>query len=263
MIKSPLSSWMGGKWQLSKQILPLIPKHTCYVEPFAGAAWLLFRKPLSQAEVLNDINREIVTLYRVIQHHLEEFVRYFKWSLVSRDEFERCCIVDPDTLTDIQRAVRFYYLQKLSFGGRIAGPTFATATTRPPRLNLLRLEEELSAAHLRLAHASIENLPYEKLIARYDRPSTFFYIDPPYWGCEDYYGKNVFSRADFARLADQLRRIAGTFILSLNDVPGVRETFFGFESIPVQCTYSCSRGSHPKANELLITNFKLAQPFDT
>lgn len=257
MIKPPLSGWMGGKWQLSKQILPLIPQHTCYVEPFAGAAWLLFRKPCAEAEVLNDINREIVTLYRVLQHHLEEFIRYFKWSLISRDEFERLCLVDPDTLTDIQRAARFYYLQKLSFGGRIASPTFGTATTRPARLNLLRIEEELSAAHLRLARVTIEHLPYEKLIARYDRPSTFFYLDPPYWGCEDYYGKSFFSRADFAQLADQLRGIAGRFILSLNDVPDVRDVFREFRIRAVQCTYSCSRTTRPKAGEVLISNFVL------
>lgn len=159
MIKSPLSGWMGGKWQLSKQIVPLIPEHECYVEPFAGAAWVMFRKSPSGAEVLNDINRDIVTLYRVLQHHLEEFVRYFRWVLVSRDEFERWLQVRPDTLTDIQRAARFYYVQKCCFAGRIVAPTFGTATTRPPRLNLLRIEEELSAAHLRLTRVYVENLP--------------------------------------------------------------------------------------------------------
>lgn len=110
-IRSPLAGWMGGKLQLSKRIVAAIPEHTCYVEPFAGAAWVLFRKLESDVEVINDINRELVTFYRCIQHHLEEFVRYFKWVLVARDEFERLKRVEPDTLTDIQRAARFYYLQ--------------------------------------------------------------------------------------------------------------------------------------------------------
>jgi DNA adenine methylase len=249
---------MGGKWQLSKQIVPLIPSHDCYVEPFAGAAWVLFRKPPSAAEIINDINREIVTLYRVIQHHLDEFVRYFRWVLCSRDEFERWLLVSPDTLTDIQRATRFYHIQKLSFAGRIEGPTFGTATTRPPRLNLLRIEEDLSAAHLRLSRVLVENRPYYDLISSYDRPHTFFYIDPPYWGCEDYYGKAIFSRADFNRLADQLQRIQGQFILSLNDHPEVREIFKSFAIRAVQCTYSCSRSSRRQANELLISNFDLS-----
>ena len=102
--RSPLAGWMGGKSRLSKRIVSMLPEHTCYCEPFAGAAWVLFRKPESKVEVINDINREIVTFYRVIQHHLEEFVRYFKWVLVARDEFERLKKVSPDTLTDIKRA---------------------------------------------------------------------------------------------------------------------------------------------------------------
>ena len=123
-IRSPLAGWMGGKYQLSKRIVAQIPEHLCYVEPFAGAAWVLFRKPESEVEVINDINKELVTFYRCIQHHLEEFVRYFKWVLVSRDEFERLKRVEPDTLTDIQRAARFYYLQQQCFGGRITNPSF-------------------------------------------------------------------------------------------------------------------------------------------
>jgi len=139
-IRSPLSGWVGGKFQLAKQIVSMIPEHQCYIEPFAGAAWVYFRKENSEVEVLNDINLEIVTLYRVIQYHLEEFIRYFKWVLVSRDEFERMQRVDASTLTDIQRAARFFYLQKSAFAGRIDHPSFGYATTRPPRLNLLRIE---------------------------------------------------------------------------------------------------------------------------
>jgi DNA adenine methylase len=88
---------------LAKHILERIPEHICYAEPFCGAAWVLFRKPESKVEVLNDINREVVTLYRCLQWHLEEFVRYFKWVLIARDEFERLKRAAPDALTDIQR----------------------------------------------------------------------------------------------------------------------------------------------------------------
>ena len=74
--RPPLAGWMGGKSLLAKRIVERIPEHTCYVEPFAGAAWVLFRKPESKVEVINDINKEVVTLYRCIQWHLEEFVRF-------------------------------------------------------------------------------------------------------------------------------------------------------------------------------------------
>lgn len=86
-------------------------------------------------------------------------------------------------------------------------------------------EEQLSAAHLRLARTYVECLPYHEVIKRYDKPETVFYIDPPYWDCEGYYGKGIFSREDFAVLAGLLAGIKGKFILSLNDTPGVRETF--------------------------------------
>ncbi len=256
IIKSPLAGWLGGKHQLAKRIVHLIPEHTCYVEPFAGAAWVFFRKPQSEVEVLNDINLDVVTLYRVVQDHLEEFIRYFKWLLVSREEFNRYMKEEPTTLTDIQRAVRFFYLQKNSFGGRTQNRSFGYGTTRPPRLNLLRIEEDLSAAHLRLAQAYIENLPYGDLIRRYDREHTFFYIDPPYWNCENDYGKNIFSKEDFAALAVQLSGIKGKFLLSLNDVPEIREIFSAFIIEPVSVTYSVGI-SRTSEKEVLIRNYEI------
>lgn len=84
----PIIPWIGGKRRLSKHILPLIPEHTCYVEPFAGAAAILFLKEPSKVEVINDINLDLITLYRVVQHHLEEFIRQFKWALTSRHQYD-------------------------------------------------------------------------------------------------------------------------------------------------------------------------------
>ena len=250
----PLSGWMGGKSRLAKRIIERIPPHTCYVEPFAGAAWILFKKPESTVEVINDINKEVTTLYRCLQWHLEEFVRYFKWALVARDEFERLKAANPDTLTDIQRAARFYYLQQACFGGNIARPSFGYGLTRPSGLNLLRIEEYLSAAHLRLARVYVECLPYSEVISRYDRPETFFYIDPPYFGCENDYGKGLFTRGDFALLAGQLAELKGKFLLSLNDRPEIRSIFSRFFLEEVTTTYSCGR-DNTKAAELFISNY--------
>lgn len=251
----PLSGWLGGKSQLSKVIIPKIPEHTCYVEPFAGAAWVFWKKEESKVEVLNDINKELITLYRVIQNHLEEFIRYFKWSLISRDEFYRLKTLPPDCLTDIQRAARFYYLQRNAFGGKIEGCNFGYATTKSSRLNLLRIEEELSAAHIRLARVYIECLEYEDVIKRYDKPHTFFYIDPPYFDCETMYGKEIFSKNDFQNLADILGNIQGKFILSLNDRPEIREIFAKFKIEEVNVKYTCSKSKNVSAKEILIMNF--------
>lgn len=77
-------SYLGGKSLLANRIIQRMPEHTCYCEVFAGAAWVLFRKEPSRVEIINDINTELVTLYRVVQNHLEEFIRQFKWILTAR-----------------------------------------------------------------------------------------------------------------------------------------------------------------------------------
>ncbi|MBD1588616.1 hypothetical protein HAQ06_18380 [Pseudomonas sp. C2L12B] len=96
-------------------------------------------------------------------------MRQFKWSLVSRTMFDWARMQVPIALTDIQRAARFFYLQQLCFGAKATGRTFGTSTTAPPKLNLLRIEEQLSEAHMRLARVTIENLDWKDCIRRYDR----------------------------------------------------------------------------------------------
>ena len=144
---TPIIPWIGGKRRLARHILPLFPAHTCYVEPFCGAAALYFMKAPTEVEVLNDINGELVNLYRVVQHHLEEFVRQFKWALTSRQVFKWLQAQPPESLTDIQRAARFFYLQKNAFGGKVEGQTFGIAATalRPTVLGHGRLRRRLRA----------------------------------------------------------------------------------------------------------------------
>lgn len=257
--------WLGGKHYLAKQIVPIINSvpHKCYCEPFMGGAHVFFRREPASAEVLNDLNKELVTLFRVLQWHLEEFLRYFKWALVSRDEFERLNRQPPDTLTDIQRAARMYYLQKLSFGGRVTNRSFRTKVEGKPQLNLLRIEEELSQVHLRLARVQIENLPYAECIRRYDRTHTLFFIDSPYYGVEGYYGKGIFKRSDFGVLRYQLGGIKGQFLMTLNDHPEVRRIFKGFHMREVTTRYPVGN-RHPnhvdRAHELLISSMPVRLP---
>ncbi|CAN5440039.1 DNA adenine methylase [soil metagenome] len=254
--KSPLA-WLGGKSRLADQIIERMPAHQTYCEVFAGAAWVLFKKPESKVEIINDINRELTNLYRCVKHHLGELVAQFRWMLVSRDDFDAFLQQPPDALTDIQRAARFFYLAKTSFGAKIHKPTFGISATGAPRLNLMRIEEELSDAHVRLARVFVENKPYDQVIARFDKPGTLFYIDPPYWGNEKDYGEGVFSRDDFARLAAILDAVKGKFIVSLNDMPGVRETFAGFRIDAVKTRYSISAKGSQAVGEVLIYNYPL------
>lgn len=256
MKASPIVPWIGGKSRLAKRLLALFPDHACYVEAFAGGAALFFRKEPVEAEVLNDINGDLVNLYRVVQHHLEEFVRMFRWSLVSREMYGWLNITRPETLTDVQRAARFYYLQRQGFGGKVEGRTFGTATTSPPKLNLLRIEEELSDAHLRLARTTIEHLPWADCIRRYDRPHTLFYCDPPYFGTEGY-GVG-FGLEQYDEMAELARTIQGKMIVSVNDIPAMRKAFKGLTIDTAEIRYSVGGAGRSKAKsgELIVTNFK-------
>lgn len=255
MTTSPIVPWIGGKSRLAKRLLAIFPEHSCYVEGFAGGAALFFRKEAADVEVLNDINGDLVNLYRVVQHHLEEFIRQFKWSLVSREMYGWLNITRPETLTDVQRAARFYYLQRQGFGGKVEGRTFGTATTSGPKLNLLRIEEDLSLAHLRLARTTIEHLAWDECIRRYDRPHTLFYLDPPYWGTEGY-GVG-FGLDQYDRMAELARSIQGKMIISVNDIPQMRKAFAGLPTDTADITYSVGGGGRSKAKsgELIICNF--------
>ena len=248
----PIVPWIGGKRRLAKHILPLFPANTCYVEPFCGAAALYFLKTPSKTEVINDINGELVNLYRVVKHHLEEFVRQFKWALVSRQIYKWLQDTPEETLTDIQRAARFYYLQKQAFGGKVADHSFGTSTTSAPRFNLLRIEEELSMAHLRLSRTLIEHLDWHQCIERYDRPHTLFYCDPPYWGTEGY-GVD-FPIGNYIHMSELARSIKGKMIISVNDIPEMRQAFKGLNIQTVCINYSLSGKSSPR-QELVICNF--------
>lgn len=250
----PIIPWIGGKRRLAAQLLPLFPDHTCYVEPFAGGAALFFLKEPAKAEVLNDINGDLVRLYRCVQHHLDEFVRQFRWALSSREMFKWAQETPPETLTDIQRAARFYFLQRLAFGSKIEGQTFGTATTAPARLNLLRVEEELSAAHLRLNGVHIEHLPWAECVARYDRPHTLVYMDPPYWGTAGY--GVAFALDEYSRMAEVMRSMQGTAIVSVNDIPEMQEAFAGLPMKRVSTSYSVGKAGSARAPrwELVISN---------
>jgi DNA adenine methylase len=251
--------WIGGKSGLADRIIALIPPHHCYVEVFAGAGSILFRKPESRVEILNDINLELVTLYRVIKNHLDEFIRYLRWLLTAREEFLRFKATDPATLTDVQRAVRLYYLMYTAFTPSPRSATFRCQASSRPKLNLLRIEETLSESHLRLSRVFIENLPYQVALERFDGPDTFFYLDPPYYGCEKDYGPGLFDRSDFARLAAVLRGVKAKFMLSLNDRAETRALFRGFTIRAVTTHYRVASARHKPARELLITNYRPGQ----
>jgi DNA adenine methylase len=240
---------MGGKRRLADTLLHRFPPHGCYVELFAGGAALFFMRSPAEVEVINDLNGELVNLYRVVQHHLEEFIRQFKWALSSRQVFKWMQDANLDGMTDIQRAARFYYLQQQAFGGKIDGQTWGTATTQPA-VNLLRIEEQLSAAHLRLSGVYVEHMTWAACFDRYDRPHTLFYADPPYWQTEGY-GLD-FPWEQYELLAAKMRAAKGKVVVSLNDHPDIRQCFHGFQMETLQLDYTVGGGANRASRGELI-----------
>lgn len=256
------SGWLGGKSQLARTIIDMMPEHHHYCEVFGGAGWVLFKKTISKMETINDINGDLVNLYRVFKYHPDALLKEFELQLISRDEFERLKASTSHTLTDIQRAARFYYLLRSCFGAKVADPNYFSHVERSPHL---KLGDELKSVLLdmqqRLQKVNIENRNFDVLIAKMDRPTTLFYLDPPYYNCEKYYGKDIFSRDDFIKLRDILKNIQGKFILSLNDVPEVREIFkdFNFYTKQIRWSLNCKTKDENNGKELIITNYQIPE----
>ena len=256
------SGWLGGKSQLARTIIDMMPEHKHYCEVFGGAGWVLFKKSTSTLETINDVNGDLINLYRVFKYHPEALEKEFETQLISREEFERLKAEKNTSLTDVQRAARFYYLLRTCFGAKIAEPNYFSHVERKPHLKLGdELKSVLANIHQRLQKVNIENRNFDVLISKMDRPDTLFYLDPPYYNCENYYGKDIFSRSDFEKLRDLLKNIKGKFILSLNDVPAVRELFEGFyfHTKQIRWSLNCNSQDENNGKELIITNFEIPE----
>jgi DNA adenine methylase len=134
-------NYIGGKNRFTSTILPMIPEHMTYVEPFSGGAQIFFQKEPAKIEVLNDLDGELVNFYRVCQSHYEELLRYMRFLVLSRDWYKRLQQTPPESQTDIQRAARYFYLQKSTFGGRVANQSYAIHVVQRPTFSTERLAE--------------------------------------------------------------------------------------------------------------------------
>lgn len=254
---SPPAAYIGGKRQLARRICEQINTvpHKIYAEPFVGMGGIFFRRTTApRAEFINDRSGDVVNLFRILQRHYPQFMDTLRFQITSRREFERLKASDPETLTDLERAARFLYLQRLSFGGKVVGRTFGVDRGGSSRFNLTTLAPLLQDVHERLSGVVIENLDWAAFIDRYDRSETLFYLDPPYWGTEDYYGKAFFGRDQYEVMAERLGRLAGRFILSINDVPEIRSIFSAFQIDTVSLNYTAGGGKGKSVQEVIISN---------
>jgi DNA adenine methylase len=253
--------YIGGKRKLARTIcraIDRLPHHT-YAEVFMGMGGVFLRRSRSApAEFVNDWSQDVATFFRILQRHYVAFVDMLRYQLSTRAEFERLLKVDPDTQTDLERAARFLYLQRLAYGGKVHGRSFGVDPRGASGFDVSKIVPMLEAVHERLTAVTIERLPWSEFVARHDTPETLFYLDPPYFGSEGDYGKALFDRGEFAKMARQLAGIEGTFLLSLNDHPRVREIFAKFAMVGLELTYSIQGGAQ-EAKELVISNVDQAR----
>jgi DNA adenine methylase len=244
-------AWIGGKKLLRKHITEKFPEEfERYIEVFGGAGWVLFGKEQGkELEVFNDIDSNLINLYRCIKYHCNELQRELEWLIVSREQFfnykEQ---LNSKGLTDIQRAARYFYIIKSSFGAD--RKTFGTN-----KKNLVNTIDYLSEINERLKNVVIENMEYKRLIKVYDRPNALFYLDPPYLGTERYYNSG-FNLDDHQQLCSILKEIKGKFILSYNDDEYLKEIYKDI-NIELISRYSnlvakCKPGEY---KEIIITNY--------
>jgi DNA adenine methylase len=248
-------SYIGGKNRLASRLVQLFPEHQTYVEPFCGGAQVFFRKGLAPAEILNDLNEDIFNFLRICQLHHEELIRYLRYAVVSRRWFGLFEKIPPETLTDIQRAARFFFLQKNCYGGLVRRRNFCVSVQDNSNYNPEALPELIGRVHERLLHVQLECLPYQDILRKYDRPFAFFYLDPPYFN-KPYYKFN-FTEQDYMELADRLKLLKGKFLMSLNDTPEIRRIFSAFNISTIQLVYTARKNAGKKYTELLISNYTL------
>ena len=251
MLKPPICR-VGGKSKLRKTIIEMIPEHTCYIELFFGAGWVYFGKENSKIEVINDIDKELINLFRTIKYHAPEVERLLEYEFSGRDIFDEYKNCTLEHMTEIHRAIRFLYLITQSFAGK--GNNYGYGTTTKPGQQIF-YKETLLGLRNRLKNTYVENLSFEKIIDKYDRNHSFFFCDPPYIETCGY--GVIFGEEEHRLLANKLKEINGKFLLTINDHPLARELYKEFNIKEVEVNYSLSRETKArgKYKELIITNY--------
>lgn len=227
----PLVAWAGGKRRLLKHLLPLIPKHACYVEAFGGGGAMLFGKEPSKVEVFNDINGELVNLMRQVKFHSPEMLRELSFVPNSRELFK--LFLGQPGLTEIQRAARFLLINRWSFGGQMNSyGTTKVSGGGGGNTRQSGIHENIEAVCVRLDRVNIENEDWRKLIHRYDAAETFFFFDPPYTECSKttYEPWTAETMSEFRAALDALK---GKWLLTVNDSPSIRKIFKGLRLQPI------------------------------
>ena len=214
---APALRYYGGKFRLARWIIANFPPHDCYVEPFGGAAGVLLQKPLSYIDVYNDLDRDVVTFFKVLRDRPEELVRAIKLTPYAREEYQ---ISHEPTDDELEQARRVYVRCWQGFGAKQtrSGWSYQLSRSRgmPLRSNWGRTEHLYLIAE-RLRCVQIEHEDAFEVIGRYDSPTTLFYVDPPYLaGVRGHSRSYAYEMKDdeHVRLAEKMHAVRGMVIIS-------------------------------------------------
>lgn len=221
-VRRPVVRWHGGKWMLAPWIIRHLPKHRVYVEPFGGGASVLMRKLRSYAEIYNDLDGEIVNLFRVLRDRGNELKEAVRLTPFARQEFELTYEPSDDPLESARRMVARTFM---GFGSdshnRKSGfraKSHRLGTT--PAHDWRHYPDAMEAMTERLRGVVIEHRDARKVMVEMDGPDTLHYVDPPYphdtrSGISS--GKayrHEMSDAQHVELADCLKGLRGGVVLS-------------------------------------------------
>lgn len=258
-MNSPIK-WVGSKKQLKKDIVKMFPKHTTYVEPFFGGGSVFFEKEPSKVEVVNDYDRNVINFYRVLQRDKDKLINKIDNSLISRELFMEYRNSKWDELEPVERAYRFIYILKCSFGGLFrfnqkgeCNSPFAGSPSPKAKSSLFskNTEKALQESHKRLQNAIIENGDYKEIVKRYDTADTLFFFDPPY---DTDYSYGV--KFNYDELLEVCKEIKGKFILTLNQELDYKFKEFNIKYTSVNYSVTCKEGDNKKG-EIIITNYEV------
>ncbi|MGV6934079.1 DNA adenine methylase [Paenibacillus sp. CMM36] len=257
-VRSPLI-WFGGKGRVAQHIISKMPPHTCYVEPFGGAAHVIAQKPPVYSEVYNDIDGEVVNFLLVAINEplrLQQACDALPYSRQLYEEWKRS--KPPDD--DFTRAVRFFYVNRSGIAKGNSDSAFSTDTgwRHSKEHNTARTYRSatdiIPAFAKRMSSVMIDNRDFRDIIRVYDGPDTLFYVDPPYIGREKYYAGG-FAEQDHRDLAKMLKGIKGKAILSYYADPLLDELYPGWHRETFQAARQVVNGNNNMAQELLLMNF--------